>query len=69
MIIELNFEKISKKSEKFDSKTVNLQPVNLSETSRDTACVLQRAADSFQSFKCFFLLTQPDPWNVMTDLN
>ena len=37
-------------SEKFDSKTSKLQPVNLSEMSRDTASVHQRAADSLQSF-------------------
>ena len=48
-------------SERFDSKTSNLQPVNPSETSRDTAGVHQRAADSLQSFECFFLLSQPDP--------
>ena len=51
MIIELNFEKISKTvREKFESETSKLQPVNLSETSRDTAGVHQRVADSLQSF-------------------
>ena len=38
MIIKPNYEKIS--------KTSKLQPVNLSETSRDTNCVHQGAADS-----------------------
>ena len=38
------------KSETFDSETSKLQPVNLSETSQDTACVHQRVADSLQSF-------------------
>ena len=38
-------------SEKFDSETSNLQPVNLSETSStDTAGVHQRVAHSLQSF-------------------
>ena len=48
-------------SKKFDSETSKLQPVNLSETSRDTASAHQRAADPLQSFKCFFLLSLPDP--------
>ena len=48
MIMELNFGKIN--SEKFDSETSKLQPVNILETSRDTAGVHQRAADSSQSF-------------------
>ena len=38
------------KSEKFDSETSKLQPVNLSETPRDTARVHQRVADSLQRF-------------------
>ena len=37
-------------SEKFDSETSKLQPLNLSETSGDTAGVHQRAADSLQRF-------------------
>ena len=36
-------------SEKFDTETSKLQPVNLPETSRDTAGVHQRAADSLES--------------------
>ena len=36
-------------SEKFHSETMELQPINLSETSRDTAGVHQRADDSSQS--------------------
>ena len=44
-------------SEKFDSETLKLQLVNQSETSRHTAGVHQRAADSLQSFLCFFLLS------------
>ena len=36
-------------SEKFDSETSKLQPVNLSETSGDTAGVHQRSADSLKS--------------------
>ena len=65
IIIELNFEKENKQnSEKFDGKTSKLQPVNLSETSGDTAGVHERATDSLQSF---FLLSQPDPSSVMTD--
>ena len=40
MIVELNFEKICK-----TVKYTKLQPVHLSETSRDTAGVHQRAAD------------------------
>ena len=47
MIIELNFEKISKT---FDSEISKLQPVNLSKTSRDTLGVFQEAADSLESF-------------------
>ena len=35
MIIELNVEIIKQNSEKFDSETSNLQPVNLSEVSRE----------------------------------
>ena len=46
MIIELNSEKISKTGKELDSETSKLQPVNLLETSRDTAGVHQRAADS-----------------------
>ena len=46
MIIEANPEKIRENSEKFDSKTSKLQPVNLSEMSRDTAGVNQGVADS-----------------------
>ena len=46
MLIEQNFEKISKTVK----STTKLQPVNLSETSRATAGVHQRAADSLQSF-------------------
>ena len=34
----------------FDSEISKLQSVNLSETSRDTASVHQRAADSLQNF-------------------
>ena len=45
MVIELNFEKKKRNSEKVDSETSKLQPVNLSETSRDTAGVHQRVAD------------------------
>ena len=52
-------------SEKFDSETSELQPVNLSETS-NAASVHQRVTDSLQSFLCFFLLSQPDPSSVMT---
>ena len=63
IIVELNFEKISKTANKIDSETSKLQPVNLSETSSDTADVHQRAADSLR----FFLLSQPDPSSVMTD--
>ena len=37
-------------SETFDSETSKLQPVNPSETSRHTAGVNQRAADSVQGF-------------------
>ena len=49
MIIELNFEN-KQNSEKFDSKTSKLQPVNLSETSRDAAGVRQKVAYSLQRF-------------------
>ena len=37
-------------SGKFDSEISKLQPVNLSEASRDTAGVHQKVADSLQSF-------------------
>ena len=48
MIIELNFEKISKTVK---NSTAQLRkPVNLSETSRDTAGEHERVADSLQSF-------------------
>ena len=50
MIIELNFEKISKTVKNLDSETSKRQPVNLSETSRHTTGVHQRTADSLQSF-------------------
>ena len=58
--MELNFEKRSKTAKNFDSKTPKRQPLNLSETSRDTPGVHQRATD-LQSFYYFFLLSQPDP--------
>ena len=35
--------------------------------SRDPAGVHQQATDYFQSFKCFFLLSQPDILSVKTD--
>ena len=44
MILEPNFKKITK-----TVKTSTAKPVNLSETSRDTADVHQRTADSLQS--------------------
>ena len=50
MIIELNFENNKYNSENFDSETSKLEPVNLAETSRHTAGVHQRVADSLQSF-------------------
>ena len=62
MINELNFENICKKfSEKFNSETLKLQPVNLSETSRDTTGVHQRAAGSLQKFLMLlpFVTTRP----------
>ena len=37
-------------SENFDSEASKLQPVNLSETSKNTAGVNERAAYSLQSF-------------------
>ena len=40
-------------SEKFDSETSKLQPVNLSERSGHTARVHQSAADSLQSLQPF----------------
>ena len=52
--------------EKFDSETWKLQPVNLSEKRRDIVSVHQRAADSLQRLKSLYLLSQPDPLNVMT---
>ena len=64
MITELNFEKISKRVKNSTAKP--RKPVNLSETTRDITVVHQRAADSLQSFQCFFLLSQPDPSSVMT---
>ena len=45
MIIELDSQEIS---EKFDSETSKLQPVNLSEKRRDVVDVHQAAADSLQ---------------------
>ena len=50
MIIELKFEKIRKTVKNSTAKTSKLQPVNLSEMSRDTAGVHQRVTDSLQSF-------------------
>ena len=47
MIIELNFEKIS-----YTVKSTTAKPVNLSETSGDTAGIHQRAADPPQSVYC-----------------
>ena len=49
---EIALKRCKKKqnSEKFNSKTLKLQPVNLSETSGDTVSVHQRVADSPQSF-------------------
>ena len=49
MIIKLNSEKI-RKTVKIRQRNLELQPVNLSETSGDTAGVHQRAAYSLQSF-------------------
>ena len=43
----LNFEKVSKTVKDSSAK---LQPLNLSETSRKTVGVHQRASDSLQSF-------------------
>ena len=44
------FLEYKQNSKKFDSETSKLQPVNISETSRDTDGVHQRAANSLQSF-------------------
>ena len=46
MIIELDFPEIKKKTEKFDSETQKLQPVNFTGKHRDIVGVHQRAADS-----------------------
>ena len=61
-----NFEKNKQNSEKFDSETSKLQPVNLSETSRDTAGVHKRAADSFNTESLPFV-TKPAPSTIMTN--
>ena len=50
MIIEPNFEKNKQNSEKFDSETQKIQPVNLSETFGDTAGVHKRVADFSKRF-------------------
>ena len=42
------FSRNQQNSEKFDSETSKLQPVNLSEKRRDIVDVHQKAADSFQ---------------------
>ena len=42
------FSRNPQNSEKFDSETLKLKPVNLSEKCRDTVGVHQRAADSLQ---------------------
>ena len=42
------FSRNQQNSEKFDSETSKLQPVNLSEKRRDIVGVYQRAADSLQ---------------------
>ena len=42
------FSRNQQNSEKFDSKTQKVQPVNLKEKHRDIVCVHQRAADSLQ---------------------
>ena len=60
MITELNFEKISKTVTKLDSERSKRQPVNLSETSRDTFGAHQRAADSLQ-FLMFLLFATVRP--------
>ena len=66
--MELNFEKISKTAKIFDSETSKLQPVNLSETSRDTVGLHQRAAESLQSFNVSSFCHNPTPLYVTTDL-
>ena len=60
------FSRNPKNSEKFDSKTLKLYPVNLSEKRGDIVGVHQRAADPLQRLYSLFLLSQPDPLNVMT---
>ena len=44
------FSRNQQDSEKFDSEASKLQPVNLSETSKDPATIYQRVAESLQSF-------------------
>ena len=45
---QARFSRNQQNSEKFDSETSKLYPVNLSEKRRDTVGVHQRAADSLQ---------------------
>ena len=45
----------NKQSEKFDSETSKLQPVNLSETFRNIMGVHQRAADFVQSLLSMYI--------------
>ena len=47
--------------EKSDCETSKLQPVNLSETPRDTGSVNQRVADPLQSFYYFSFCHNPTP--------
>ena len=61
------FSRNQQNSEKFDSETKKLQPVHLTEKRRDVVGVHQRAADSLQRLSSLFLLSQPDPLNVMTE--
>ena len=50
MIIELNFEKISKTVKNSTAKPSKLQPLNLSETSEHSSGVHERATDSLHRF-------------------
>ena len=68
MIIEVDFRESNKTVKiKFDSETFKLWPVNLLEKRRDIVGVHQRSADSLKLLESLFVLSQPDPSNVMSE--
>ena len=59
------FSRYPQNSEKFDSETSKLQPVNLSEKRRDIVVYIKGRLTLCKDYNLFHL-SQPDPLNVMT---